>query len=367
MSEDQPQPQPPASGPGVPPQQGMPGAQGAPQPAYGYPQQAPPPGYPQPQQAPPPGYPQQPGPGYPPPQGGGYAYPPPSPQAYGQGHQMPGQQPFEGRYGASTFQGDAEAPDWSAMASQHEDERRKRKRNMVVLSAVGGLLVVGGIVAGAVLLTSQDKPADPIVAGPSASTSGSASPSASSSSSANGGKPTTAEGALSKGSTDKAPISLDALFPNNTLTVDGQVLTKVATEHGDQCASGTVNGLGKVLEAQNCKDIYLATYQSDKAAVTVGVVVFDSKNAADTAQAKVVGNIKPLRSDKGPRFCPDLSQCAFSNKAFGRYMVFTTAGNADMSPVTDGTPATKSAAAGVSKQALDDLKARGQAALTNAG
>ncbi|MGW4382337.1 hypothetical protein [Kitasatospora sp. NPDC004531] len=367
MSEDQQQPQPPASGPGVPPQQagvpgmpGAPGGPGAPQPAYGYPQQAPPPGYPQPQ---------QPGPAFPP-QQGGYAYPPPSPQAYGQGYQPPGQPQFEGRYGASTFQGDAESPDWSAMASQHEDERRKRKRNMVVLSALGGLLLVGGIVTGAVMLTSKDKTDDPIVASPtsssSASTSASPSAGASSSSSA-GAKPTTAEGALSRGSTDKAPISVDSLFPNATLTVDGQTLNKVATEHGDQCASGTVNGLGGVLEKENCKDIYLATYLSDKAAVTVGVVLFDSKQQVDRAQPKVVGNIKPLRSDKTPRFCPDLAQCTFSNSGFGRYMVFTTAGNADTTPVTGSTPAPKAAAAGIAKQVLDDLKARGQAALSNAG
>ncbi|MFJ4678756.1 hypothetical protein [Kitasatospora sp. NPDC088783] len=358
MSEDQPQP--PASGPGVPPQPGPP------QPAYGYPQQGPPPA---PGQGAPPqsayGYPQQ-----GPPAAG---YQPPPQQPYGPGYPPPPgqQQPYQGRYGATTFRGDAESPDWSALASQHEEERRRRKRNLVALSTLGALLLIGGIVTAAMLLTPKDKPVDP-VAGPStsasakASASASASPKASDPSSA-APAPKSAEEALSRASTDKAPVSLDALFPNATLTVDGQTLQKAATEHGDQCGAGTVNGLGVVLEKENCRDIYLATYLSDKAAVTVGVVVFDSKTQADRAQSKVVGNIKPLRSAQTPRFCPDLAQCAFSNKAFGRYIVFTTAGNADMTPVTDGNPATKQAAAGVSKQVLDDLQARGQAALSNAG
>ncbi|MER5862582.1 hypothetical protein [Kitasatospora sp. NPDC002040] len=285
---------------------------------------------------------------------GGYGYPPIAPQP------IP-----HGRYGPGTFQHDAEEPDWSAMASRHEDERRRRKRTMVLLSVLGSLVLVGGIVTAAVLLNSKDKPTDPVVVA-----SGSASPSAKASgtpSASTTAKSKNPEEALSRGATDKAPMSVDTLFPKATLTVDGQVLNKVVTEHGDECASGTVNGLGTVLEKENCRDIYLATYLSDKAAVTVGIVLFDAKTQADRAQAKVVGNIKPLRSAQTPRFCPDLSQCAFSNKAFGRYMVFTTAGNADGTPVTEGTPATKQAAAAVAKQVLDDLKARGQAALSNAG
>ncbi|MFF2816150.1 hypothetical protein ACFVT9_11575 [Kitasatospora cineracea] len=356
-------------------QPGGPEAQGQPQgvPPQGY-------GYPPPQQGQPPQGPPQPGYGYPPPAAGPGQVPPPYNQGGYGPPQYPGQvpppnqpypgQPVQGRYGAGTFQ-NGDEPDWTAMADQHETAARKKKRLMLGgIALVCAVALAGIVVVSMNVLGKDDKKNDPI-AGPSSSASASGdnssgSPSPSSSSSG-GTKPKSPEDALSRGSSDKAPVSLDTLFPKASLSVDGQTLAKKATEHDDQCGAGTVNGLGTVLENENCRDIYLATYVSDKAAVTVGIVVFDSKSQADRAQAKVVGNIKPLRSDQTPRFCPDLSQCAFSNKAFGRYMVFTTAGNADGSAVTDGTPATKQAAAGVSKQALDDLKARGQAAMTNAG
>ncbi|RKE19532.1 hypothetical protein [Streptomyces sp. TLI_171] len=358
MSEDQPQQQqpqqqPPASGPAVPPQQS--GAPGVPQPAYGYP----PPGYPQ--QVPPPGYPQQSvPPGFGPPQGPGYSQSAGTPQSYGQGGLPPaGQQPYPGRYSAPTFSGDAESPDWSAMATQHEDERRRRKRTIVLLSTLGALLVVGGIVTAAVMVGNDDKPTKP-VAGPSTGPSGSSSGSPVA-------KPKTAEEALSRAATDKAPLSVDALFPSAALTVDGQQLKRVATEHSTECSSATNNGLGSVLVTENCQDMYLATYLSDKAAVTVGIAVFDTKPQADRVKSKVVGNVKALRTNATPRFCPDLKQCATSSDSYGRYVVFTTGGNVDLSPVTDSTPAVKSAAAGILKQATDDLKARGQAVVSNAG
>ncbi|MFJ5232953.1 hypothetical protein ACIQBJ_24025 [Kitasatospora sp. NPDC088391] len=355
MSEGQQQPQQPASGPGVPPQQ--PGGHGAPQPAYGYPPQGgPQPAYGYPQQVPPPQ------PGFGPPQGPGYSQGPGSPQSYGPGGFPPpdGQQPYQGRYAAPTFQGDAEAPDWSAMASQHEDERRRRKRTVALLSTLGALVLVGGIVTAAVMVGNDDKPNKPIAGqstdpGPTGSPSGS--PVA---------KPKSAEEALSRASTDKAPLSVESLFPGATLTVDGQQLNRVATEHGTECSAETNNGLGSVLVTENCQDMYLATYLSEKSAVTVGIAVFDTKPQADRVKSKVVGNVKALRSNATPRFCPDLKQCATSSDSYGRYVVFTTGGNADLSPVTDSTPAVKSASAGILKQAMDDLKARGQAVL-NAG
>ncbi|MEV7117826.1 hypothetical protein [Kitasatospora griseola] len=364
MSEDQPQQQPqqqpPASGQGVPPQQsGMPGS---PQPAYGYPPQQ---GGPQPAY----GYPPQQGfppaqPGFGPPQGPGFSQGAGSPQSYGQGgYPPPGQQPYQGRYAAPTFQGDAEAPDWSAMATQHEDERRRRKRTIALLSTLGALVLVGGIVTAAVLVGNDDKPKKPIAGqstdpGPGPSNGASGSPA---------GKPKTAEEALSRVSTDKAPLSAEGLFPNATLTVDGQTLNRVATEHGDTCSAETNNGLGSVLSTENCQDMYLATYLSDKSAITVGIAVFDTKPQADRVKSKVAGNVKALRTNSTPRFCPKLAECATSNDSFGRYAVFTLGGNVDLSPVTDSTPAVKSAAAGVLKKAVDDLKARGQAALSNAG
>jgi len=362
MSEEQqaqPAPQPQQAVPGVPPQQAAPaGPPQAPAQGYGYPPQAPAQGYGYPPQDPQSGVPPQ---GYPAAPVPGYGYPPPGQEGYVPGaFPPPGQQPPPqvGRYGPGTFQNDAEAPDWTALADQHENESRRKRRTMLVVGGLVAALAVGGIVTAAVLLKGGDKPTDTPTA--------TAKPSAAKSSAAAAPKPTTPEEALSRSTVDKAPLSVDALLPDAKLTVGDQVLSKVATEKVSSCSTATNNGLGAVLGAEECQEVYLATYLSDKAAVTVGIAVFDTKPQADRVQSKVVGNIKALRTNATPRFCPDLKQCTFSNAAFGRYVVFTTAGNADTTAVTDANPVAKVSAAGLAKQALDNLTARGNAVLQNA-
>ncbi|MEV4611785.1 hypothetical protein AB0K43_04175 [Kitasatospora sp. NPDC049258] len=364
MSEEQ-QPQPVA---GQPPQQ-QPG-HGVPPQGYGYP--------------PPQGAPGQPGYGYPPPQGAsgqaGYGYPPQQPGFPGQpgtpqtpppqgpyqsaafGQYPGGQPPIEGRYGPATFQHGAEEPDWSALAARHEAEGRKKKRTVAVAVALLATVALGGIAAVVIHLAGKDeKPVNPAAPKVSPGASGSGAKTGTPSA-----QPTSPEAALAKAGTDTAPMSVDTLFPEAQVTVDGRVYSRAATELADLCGNATNNGLGAVLDAQKCRAVYLATYVSDGAVVTVGVAVFDSKGQADKVQSAATGNVKVLVKDTVPKVCPDVAKCDTGHKAIGRYVSFTTSGNRDLSPAGADKPAAR-AAADVQKYVLGVLTERGRAAMKSAG
>ncbi|MER8183989.1 hypothetical protein [Kitasatospora sp. NPDC094015] len=344
----------PPQGYGYPPQQPVPGqavpahpGQGAPvqgaQPGYGYPPQQPGfPGQPATAQTPPP------------------YQAPYNPAAFGQ--YPGGQPPVEGRYGPATFQNGAEEPDWSAMAARHEAEGRKKKRTVAVAVALLATVALAGIAAVVIHVAGKDeKPDNPaapkVSSGPSTPGGKSGTPSA---------QPTSPEAALAKAGTDTAPMTVDTLFPEAQITVDGRAYTRGATEFSDLCGNATNNGLGAVLDAQKCRGVYLATYVSDGAVVTVGVAVFDSKGQADKAEGAAAGNVKVLVKDTVPKVCPDVTKCDIGHKAIGRYVSFTTSGNRDLSPSAPDKPAPR-AAADVQKYVLGVLTERGRAAMKSSG
>ncbi|MFJ1753216.1 hypothetical protein [Kitasatospora sp. NPDC088134] len=323
---------------------------------YGYPQQVPPPaGAPGPAAVPPPHNPG--GFGAPPPQFPAQTPPPNQPQPY----LGP---PVQGRYGPGAFQNPDE-PDWTALADQHEVAKRKRKRTVLGAVALVCVAALAGIVAVSMNVIGKDgkptnpdapKASGPVSAGPSGTAGGSATPSA---------KPSTPEAVLGKASTDTAPMTTDNLF-QPTVTVEGRVYTRAAVESSDKCGSETNNGLGAVVDGQNCRGIFLATYLADGAGVTVGVAAFDSKAQSSKASDNAKGNIKVLVKDQVPRFCPDVSKCDLGHKVFGRYAYFTIAGNRDLSPVSSGSAALQ-ATADLQAYVVQALTERGNAALQSAG
>ncbi|MFJ9519036.1 hypothetical protein ACIRPK_12315 [Kitasatospora sp. NPDC101801] len=261
----------------------------------------------------------------PPPRQGGYApgeFPPPG---YGG-------QPVQGRYGPSTFRSpDIDEPDWSALAQQNaEASRLGRRRLMVTLSSVGAALVIGAIVALSVYVTNGQPrvPAEAVQTAPAPSASAVAPPSASASKSATppSKKP---EEILSKGSSDKAPLTAEVLFPNDTVTVQGRTYTRNAVDFSGSCGDYTANGLGPILRDQMCRGLYRATYTADKVTVTLGVAVFDNKVQADKADSVYKGNVQPLIKGGAPKFCADLKSCAVVHDSFGRYLYFTVTGTKD--------------------------------------
>ncbi|MFF0293498.1 hypothetical protein ACFYST_26855 [Kitasatospora sp. NPDC004614] len=353
-----PQGQPPQQGQPMPPQQG--------QPPQGY-------GFPPPQQGQP--VPQQQGYGFPPPQQQGYGFPPPQqqqpvfPAQQGFGPPGPAQTPMarpdaqggpgfppagvpHGRYGPGTFQSsDLDEPDWEALAQQNEAQSRSKKRVALIGGGLAAVLVVGGIVGASIYLTNGKARVD---AQPTTGTSssgqpngggGDASPSASASASG-GGKgsvtPQKAEDAISQGSTDKADASVQTMFPDDKVTVQGRVYTRAAVDFSGACGDVTTNGLGPVLRDQICKGLYRATYLSDKQVITVGIAVFDDKVQAVKVDQGFKGNMQVLPADGAPKVCGgDATGCKSDHKTFGRYTYITISGNKDGSAVGDGDQATK--------------------------
>ncbi|MEU2627032.1 MULTISPECIES: hypothetical protein [Kitasatospora] len=340
------------------PQTGQPVPQpGSSAPGYGYPP-AQPGAVPFPQQH---GAPGVPGPAAtPPPRQGG--------PGYGQfpTFAQPGQP--QGRYGPSTFRAsDIDEPDWSALAEQNEAEQRRRRKRMF---AIGGgsaaVLVVGGIVAASLYLTdgSARVEADPS-ASPSVSSSASdkASPSAGQSTK-RAAKP---EDILGRGSTDKAPLTVETLFPSATITVQGRSYTRSAVDFSGACGDVTTNGLGPLLRDQLCRGLYRATYTSDKSVVTIGVAVFDDKVQASKLDGAFKGNVQPLVKDQTPKFCSDAGACAITHDSLGRYLHTTITGSKDGSPVSGTDKDAKQAGADVTSSLRATLLARGAEAAKKAG
>jgi hypothetical protein len=172
-------------------------------------------------------------------------------------------------------------------------------------------------------------------------------------------KPTSAEDALAQGSTDKAPLSPDTLFPDATVTVDGRTYTRSAVDASTNCGDGSTNGLGPQLDAQQCRFVYRATYTSDSSLITLGYFVFDDQVQASKVDGALKGNVRPLVTDPIPHFCGDTSACALSHKSLGRYIYMVVAGSKAQGTATPGDPAVKQAAADVFKNAENTLMARG--------
>ncbi|MEV8096348.1 hypothetical protein [Kitasatospora sp. NPDC085879] len=313
----------PASDPAFPPYTARP--------AYGYP---------------PPPEPGQPGHGYGYPQDvGGYGYP-----------------QDIGGYGYPHAAGPAE-PDWQQLADRNEQARRRRKRLFLVGGGVLAAAAVAAAVTAAVALSGDGAPA------PAAA--GSASPSVSASAaspSASVTPPTTPLQLLSDARLDRAPISVNVLFPAGTLSVQGRLYTLLGTELDKGCRVAPVNGLEQTVSALGCSDVYRATYVDDRhVQITVGVATFTGATHATGAKSGTRGNIAPLVKDRAKDFCRTGVRCVTTQSSLGRYAYFTIAGPDNGSAVPDGDKAVGQAARDISGSVYETLLERGRTGLATFG
>jgi hypothetical protein len=298
----------------------------------------------------------------PPPPQPGYGYPPPQqPQpGYGYPHgqygppAQPG--PYEVRPGIpqppQPYGSQPDEPDWAAMADRAEDERKRKKRLVyIVVGVVVALVAAGGGTLVALSGGSKDdgkKAASDIrhtTAAPStsATASGSATPSGSPAP-----KPT-------GGSGPTPTLQGSDLFAATTLPVNGHSFARKATSHQSPCWKGTQGGLGPLLDRNNCSQIVLATYVSDKNAVTVGVLAFPTAADASAVAAGFKGELTPLVMKKYgiPDFCNKVS-CAVTHAVHGRY-VYTTIAGPRSGAAGDKDPDSIAAGQGLAGYALSRL------------
>lgn len=158
--------------------------------------------------------------------------------------------------------------------------------------------------------------------------------------------PPTPKEFISSSKKDKAPLSVDTLFPYKKLTFNKNPYVRAATNHTATCASVTQGGLGAVLTNNGCEQVMRVTYTRGPIAVTVGVAVFDTEAQATKAkQQRGNGdNIAPLHGSGAASFCKGGPVCRFTTNAHGRYAYFTATGYTNGTSVTKGD--TKAFAAG---------------------
>ncbi|GAA2451426.1 hypothetical protein [Streptomyces macrosporus] len=229
-------------------------------------------------------------------------------------------------------------PDWAALAEETERARARRRRLLMIGGGAVATAVVAAIVATAVvsedgsgarasdgpsatLPPSETLPADPEQPEPTFSSEPPPPP------------PPDPRDFLSDPEKDTAPLTADTLFPGASMTANGRKYAKGATASTKSCASGTQGALGPVLTRNGCRELIRVTYRRDGIAVTVGVAVFDSDEAAAKAKEQARPNVASLPGAGVPTFCRGVT-CHTSANALGRYAYFTIAGYTDGRNVT---------------------------------
>ena len=302
-------------------------------------------------------------------QGYGYGYPqqPPQPQhhqqqqqqPYGYGYPQPygQQQPPAGQPAAQA----PDTPDWGALAEASEARSKRRRRLMIGGGAVAAI-AIGAVVATAVVTTNkhndQAKNGGPTPTG-SATPTQSASPAPSFSSVAPPPPPNPKD-YISDPKKDTAPLTAEGLFPGKKLTMGDRAYAKGATADTTNCAAATENGLGTILKGQGCGRLLRATYTKDGVAVTVGVAVFPSEQAALKAKNQARGNVAPLAGAGVKDFCHGKTVCLRSTNAIGRYVYVTYTGFTNGKKVTKADKPVFTASNDLSTFAFNQIYARGR-------
>ncbi|MEN2420010.1 hypothetical protein AABB02_18145 [Streptomyces rimosus] len=224
---------------------------------------------------------------------------------------------------------DSSTPDWEALAEESES-RDKRRRWLFIGGGALATVAVAGIVATAVITSNKDNgnnlphaqqlPDEPDAPKPSFSE-------------VSVPPPPNPRDYITDPKKDTAALTPDTLFPEKSMVIDKRSYPRVATAATDDCTAGTHGALGSVLKHNGCKKLLRATYSKDGVAVTVGVAVFDSKDAAFKVKDANKPSLAPLAGGGVGAFCEGTA-CTMYTNATGRYAYFTIAGNLDGSAVT---------------------------------
>lgn len=248
----------------------------------------------------------------------------------------------------------AAEPDWAALAQEQERSNSRRKRALLIGGGVLAAAAVAGIVVTTIVLTGGKDVPGPTPTKTAADKSPSPTPTV----------PKTPLDVISSTGTDKAPVTIAALFPAQKITVQGREYVFTAHDVESDCANGLANGLGEILNAKGCLDIYRVTYVSGPTEVTVGVTTFRTAAAATAAKAATKGNVTPLVAGKVTPFCQNVT-CRTTQNSLGRYAYFTVAGPGDGKPVADNDQNAMQAGRDIADSVYENLTERGRAGLAD--
>ena len=246
-------------------------------------------------------------------------------------------------------------PDWEALADEAAAARARRRRWLFIGGGALAAAAIAGIVAVAVV--AQD-------GGSNSSGGGTAADSPTP-------KPTFSDVTpppppdprdyISDPEKDTAPLTPATLFSADTMSQDGRTYSKGPTDVTADCASRVVGDtLRELMQKNGCTKLLRATYTRDDVAVTIGVAVFDSEQAAlDTADKADGGTVRPLYGEGIDKFCEGVP-CRPTAYAIGRYAYFTVAGYTNGKGVTKGETKALNAGRDASTFAYQRIMHRGR-------
>lgn len=250
-------------------------------------------------------------------------------------------------------------PDWAALAEESERRHARKRRRLMIGGGALATVAIAGIVAVAVVSQRGGTPSDgPTQALPTPADL-SAGPTQPQPSFEERVPPAPPQDYLKSPKKDTAPISTDTLFPDATVTVDGREYTREATDSTKDCASSAQGGLGAVLEKNDCRQLFRATYLRDGLAFTLGIAVFESESDAAAVKSGYEPNVASLSGGDVPEYCRTVV-CRTTVNALGRYAFFTIAGHTDGEPAGDSDEVAKQTALDGSSFGYDRLIDRGR-------
>ncbi|MFE0423631.1 hypothetical protein [Streptomyces sp. NPDC058953] len=225
-------------------------------------------------------------------------------------------------------------PDWAALADASASRARRRRRLMIGGGALA-TVAIAALVATAIVTSNNGSKGADRADGKESATSGPTEPGPSFSSVAPPPPPNPND-FIADEKKDKAPLTLDGLFPGTTITAEGRTYTEAANHRTANCASVAQRGLVGALRSNNCDQVFRATYQQDGLAVTVGIAVFGTTAEARRAK-ETMKNIAPLAGKGVGSFCQGGRRiCLFTSNQVGRYAYYTATGYTGTKNVTTG-------------------------------
>lgn len=230
----------------------------------------------------------------------------------------------------------SQTPDWASLAEAAEARNKRRKWLMVGGGALATAVIAGIVAVAVISANSKNEAKNPDDLPASEEIPNSTSSAGPTFAETKPPPPPDPKEFISSAKKDKAPLSVESLFPGSKFTKGAAVYKKGATDATKKCASATQGKLGSVLNANDCGQLLRVTYSKDGVAVTVGVAVFDTDKQAQNAkqQADRDGNVTSLDGKGVPTFCRT-SVCFTTINSYGRYAYFTTAGFTNGKTVTE--------------------------------
>ncbi|QDY78552.1 hypothetical protein [Streptomyces qinzhouensis] len=243
-------------------------------------------------------------------------------------------------YGGPTAFGDGSAPsgatpDWAALAEASAARTRRRRLLMIGGGALATVAIAGLVATGIVLSNDDAKGSERADGGPSGSSAPASTGPGPSFSSVAPLPPPDPNDFIADEKKDRAPLTLDGLFPGARITVNGRTYAEAAAHRTGSCAAAAQRALAGTLQGSGCDQMFRATYHKDGLAVTVGIAVFGTTPEARRAK-ETSRNIRPLAGKGVGNFCQGGPVCLVTSNQVGRYAYYTSTGYTSGKSVTSG-------------------------------